>query len=137
MIIYWDVSKMFEEISISTKQKIDVVDITSKIEEQVKNNGVTKGICTVITLHSTAAVILQEAEHSLLEDFYTKLEEVFYKSHYRHGNAAAHIAASFLGQSVTLAIRNSLLRRGTWQQILLVELDGPRTRTVAIQTISD
>lgn len=137
MIILRDVSKLFEEISISTKQKIDVVDITSKIEEQVKKSGVTTGICTVITLHSTAAVILQEVEHSLFEDLYTKLEEVFYQSHYRHKNAAAHIAASFLGQSVTLAIRNSLLRRGTWQQILLVELDGPRTRTVAIQTISD
>ncbi|MFQ5819684.1 MAG: secondary thiamine-phosphate synthase enzyme YjbQ [Candidatus Heimdallarchaeota archaeon] len=128
---------MLEEISISTKQKIDVVDITSKIEEQVKKSGVTTGICMVISLHSTAAVILQEVEHSLLEDLYTKLEEVFYKSQYRHRNAAAHIAASFLGQSVTLAIRNSLLIRGTWQQILLVELDGPRTRTVAIQTISD
>lgn len=128
---------MFEEINISTNQKIDIVDITAKIEEQVKTSGVTSGICTIITLHSTAAVILQEAEHSLLEDLNTKLEEIFYQSQYRHRNAAAHLAASFLGQSVTLAIRNSLLRRGTWQQILLVELDGPKTRSVAIQIIKD
>ncbi len=128
---------MFEEINISTNQKIDIVDITAKIEEQVKTSGVTSGICTIITLHSTAAVILQEVEHSLLEDLNTKLEEIFYQSQYRHRNAAAHLAASFLGQSVTLAIRNSLLRRGTWQQILLVELDGPRTRSVAIQIIKD
>ncbi|MFQ6125932.1 MAG: secondary thiamine-phosphate synthase enzyme YjbQ [Candidatus Heimdallarchaeota archaeon] len=128
---------MFEEISISTNQKINIVDITAKVEEQVKKSGVATGICSIITLHSTAAVILQEVEHSLLEDLNMKLEEIFYQSPYRHRNAAAHLATSFLGQSVTLAIRNSLLRRGTWQQILLVELDGPRTRSVAIQIIKD
>ncbi len=128
---------MFKEISISTNQKIDVVDITAKIEDYVKKSGVTTGICTIITLHSTAAVILQEVEHSLLEDLNTKLEEIFYQNQYRHRNAAAHLAASFLGQSVILTIRNSLLKRGTWQQILLVELDGPRTRSVAIQIIKD
>jgi secondary thiamine-phosphate synthase enzyme len=98
------------------------------------------GICLVNSLHSTTAIIVNERESGLMEDILRKVREEFPKgAGWRHDriddNADAHLTSVFLGHSKTFPIRNGSLVRGTWQNIFLLELDGPRTRRVIIEAI--
>jgi secondary thiamine-phosphate synthase enzyme len=100
----------------------------------------------VQSLHSTAALFVNEWQEALLEDFRTLLEQaVSDETRWRHndprysdcdrGNAASHLRALLLGSSAMLAVRGGQLVRGTWQSIILAELDGPRTRSVSLQIL--
>ena len=87
--------------------------------------------------HATAALIVNEHEAGLLNDLLAKIEDFFPASApYGHNaiddNADSHIAAAFLGHSTTFPICGGELVRGTWQNIFLVELDGPRSRREVI-----
>jgi secondary thiamine-phosphate synthase enzyme len=105
---------------------------------QIKN-----GVCVISAPHATAAVIANEHENGLMKDILQKIEEQFPKSsRYAHNaiddNADAHLAAAFLGHSRTFPIVDGKLVRGTWQNIFLVELDGPRSRReVYLQSIGN
>jgi len=109
----------------------------------VENSDVQNGICVVSVPHATAAVIANEHEDGLMRDMLAKIEDLFPKSsRYGHNaiddNADAHLASGFLGQSRVLPIVDGALVRGTWQNIFLVELDGPRSRRDAVlQAIGD
>ena len=83
--------------------------------------------------HATAAIIANENERGLLNDILTKVRETFPQSlAYAHNriddNADAHLAATFLGHSRTFPVEDHRLVRGTWQNLFVVELDGPRAR---------
>ncbi len=119
------------EFTFSTKKKIEVINITSEVEELVENSKVDEGICVIHAPHATAAIILNEAEEGLMKDIENYIEETFYGRKYLHNriddNGAAHLAASFLGSTKVIPIKDGKLLRGTWQNILFVELDGPRS----------
>jgi secondary thiamine-phosphate synthase enzyme len=98
-------------------------------------------MCIIHASHATAAVMLNENEPGLIHDIEKKTKELF-AGNYQHDriddNAAAHIASAFLGANKTLPIRDGKLQRGTWQNILFLELDGPRPgRRVLIEVIGD
>ncbi|MBS7622601.1 secondary thiamine-phosphate synthase enzyme YjbQ [Candidatus Bathyarchaeota archaeon] len=131
-----------KEITISTKSRIQLIDITGQVEELVRNAGVTNGICLIFSLHSTTAVVINENEKGLLSDIVRKVSEEFPKgagwSHDRiDDNADAHLASTFIGSSRALPIIGGGLMRGTWQSIFLLELDGPRTRTLIVEVIGE
>lgn len=122
---------MNKTIQLSTNQKFEIVDLTDQVEEIVQRAKVDEGLCLVFAPHATAAVILNENESGLKDDFILQIKTMFdSKVGFRHDqiddNAQAHLSASFLGQGVTLPIVGGQLIRGTWQSILFVELDGPR-----------
>jgi secondary thiamine-phosphate synthase enzyme len=130
----------FDEISVSTNRELDLVDITDDVSNFVNQCDVESGICLVNSLHTTAALIVNENESGLKEDIIRKVKEEFPKGQgWKHdgadNNANAHLANVFLGHSKVLPIRNGKLVRGTWQNIFLLELDGPRTRRVLIEVI--
>ena len=127
-------------LTVSTTDRADVVDVTSRIEEVVPDD-LDAGTCTVVVQHTTAAVVVQEAESGLLADIEAFLtEQVPEDGGYRHDriddNAAAHLRATLLGESVTLPVEDGSLALGTWQSVLLVELDGPRERRLRV-VVSD
>ena len=104
------------------------------------------GMIVVQSLHSTAAIFVNEWQDALLNDFRTLLETVVpADDNWRHndpkysdcdrGNAASHLRAAVLGASVVLAVSGGRTVRGLWQSIILAELDGPRTRTVSVQIL--
>ena len=98
----------------------------------VRDCDIRDGLLTISVPHATAAVIVNENERGLLHDFLSKLEILFPQSaDYAHNrvddNADAHLVAMFLGHSKSFPIMNHQLVRGTWQNIFLVELDGPRS----------
>ncbi|MBR9678143.1 MAG: YjbQ family protein [Nanoarchaeota archaeon] len=131
---------MLHELSFTTNNKIELMDITHEIEEFVKESGVEEGRLLIFVPHATAAVIVNEHESGLLNDYVKWLKKTFYTGGWEHdlidNNAAAHLASAFIGCSRTLPVREARIVRGTWQNIFLVELDGPRkNRKVVLQTI--
>ncbi len=132
----------FEVLRFSTKSKFEVIDVTDEVEEAVTKSGVRDGICLVYVPHATAALIANESESGLLQDFINKLREDFPPEgawlHNRiDDNAHAHLASAFIGASRTFPVRDRRLVRGTWQNLLLLELDGPRTRRIVVEVLGE
>lgn len=126
------------EFSIRTSKKQEMVDITRQVAHLVKQSGINEGICLVYVPHATAAVVINEnADPNVCEDILDALVGLIPDGKWRHDriddNAAAHIKATVLGPSETVPIMGGRLRLGTWQSIMLVELDGPRERTVIVE----
>ncbi len=130
-----------EELRFSTKGEIDLVDITSKVEEIVGRSGVKEGQVLVFVPGATGAVVTIEHEKGLLEDFKRILKEIVPKgAGYRHdlidNNAHSHLRATLLGPSLVLPIVEGKVVRGIWQQIFFVELDvRPRRRRLVVQVM--
>jgi len=127
-----------KEIKVSTKGKFDLINITDLVEREVRD--VKEGVVLVFLPHATSALILNEDEGGLREDILNKLRELVpEKGDYLHNriddNAHAHILSSLLKQFVLLPVKDGRLVRGTWQEVLLLEFDGPRERRVLIEIL--
>ena len=127
------------EISVKTSQRVEFVDITSKIRKAISQKGMNKGACVVYVPHTTAGVTINEnADPSVTRDITYALGRIVPDGwDYQHleGNADAHIKASLVGSSVHIIIEKGSPRLGTWQGIYFCEFDGPRRRNVWIQFI--
>ena len=124
------------EISVSTSAPIEVVDVTERVEGAVGDD-VESGVATVFVSHTTAAVVVNEAEPRLVEDIEQFVAGLVPEDgRYRHDeiddNAAAHLRATLLGESVAVPVEDGRLALGTWQSILFVECDGPRSRRLSV-----
>ena len=124
------------EFTVETDEAVDVVDVTAAVEDAVPAD-VERGTCLVFVGHTTAGVTINEAEAGLRSDLRAALERLAPSDEeYRHDriddNAAAHLRATLLGSSVTIPIEDGTLALGTWQSILFVECDGPRTRRLRV-----
>jgi len=119
-------------IQVKTRNRNEMKDITSAVQEEVARTGVQNGVCTVYVPHTTAGVTINEgADPAVCEDILSKLQELVPpNAGYRHleGNADSHIKASLMGSSVSVIVENGRLVLGTWQKIFFCEFDGPRTR---------
>lgn len=127
-------------IEIRTSKRVEIIDITSEVQKEVESSGVKDGIAVVYTQHTTTAIIINENETGLKEDIVFVLDKLIPRgAGYMHdeidNNADSHIRAIFLGNSVVVPIVNGKLALGTWQRIMFVELDGPRTRRVIVKAI--
>ena len=131
-------------LDYTTQQNFEFINLTARVEQLVVESGVRDGMVLIQSLHSTAAVFLNEWQDALLDDFRVLLEQaVRADAPWRHndprysdcerGNAVSHLRALLLGGSAVLAVRGGRVVRGTWQSIILAELDGPRTRSVSLQ----
>ncbi len=124
-------------IQIRTSAKDQMLDISSKISEVVRQSNVKSGVCTLFIPHTTAAVTINEnADPDVVRDMLMELNKIVpWEDGYRHfeGNTAAHIKSSMMGFSEQIIVENGQLVLGTWQGIYLCEFDGPRTRKVIIK----
>ena len=127
-------------MQIQTSKETELVDITERVRgliEDVKN-----GFCIVFSKHTTTGIIINENESRLKEDILTMLDEIVPRGKaYLHdeidSNAHSHLRSALLGSSVVVPIENGSLALGAWQSIFLVELDGPRRRTVKVSIIKE
>jgi secondary thiamine-phosphate synthase enzyme len=129
-------------MEIVTSRQIEIVDITDGIERYVNDCGRENGICLVYSLHTTTALIINEADEALLNDILKLMERIAPQAAgYQHdrgdGNAHAHLRAALLGNSVIIPVENGGLALGTWQRILFIEMDGPRKRRLSVRMIGD
>jgi secondary thiamine-phosphate synthase enzyme len=126
---------------------VQFIDVTELVEERVRRSGVRHGTVTIQTRHTTTGVMVNEHEPLLLEDMARALERLAPRDlRYRHNDLAdrldlppeespngdAHCKALLLRTSETLAILDGQVQRGRWQRVFLVELDGPRARSLAV-----
>ncbi|NOZ88818.1 MAG: YjbQ family protein [Crenarchaeota archaeon] len=129
-----------KEFTVATRTRFEVVDITGLVEDAVSSSGVSDGIVVVHVPHATAAIMLNEAEPNLFHDYVDMVKELFKPdAQWRHNmidnNAHAHLAAAVIGSSRVIPLRGGRMMRGTWQNILLLELDGPRHRRVIVEVM--
>jgi secondary thiamine-phosphate synthase enzyme len=125
------------ELTIRTHARQEMLDLTERVGEVVRQSGVQQGLCLVYVPHATAAVVINEnADPNVCQDILDALGRVVPEGGWRHdridNNAAAHIKATILGPGETVPIERGQLALGTWQSIMLVELDGPRDRKVLV-----
>jgi secondary thiamine-phosphate synthase enzyme len=117
---------------IDTTRKRETIDITDRVREIVRRSKLESGLCHVMVLHATAAIVVNENDDpnigvDLLAALSGAVPEHAGWLHDRiDDNAQAHILASILGPSEIVPIENGDLRLGRWQGLMLVELDGPR-----------
>jgi len=133
---------MAEILTLATRKEKECIDLTERVRDVLRKSGVKRGLCQVYSLHSTAAIIVNEnADPNIGKDLLNALDQTFpQKNDWLHDriddNAQSHILASILGPSETIPVEGGELLLGTWQTILLVELDGPRPeRRIAVQVL--
>lgn len=124
-------------LTVKSKSRTELIDITSDIQSAVRSSGIAEGLCMIYVPHTTAAVTINEsADPSVKADILMILNEIVpWKAKYRHleGNSPAHVKSTLVGASELTAIENGQLVLGTWQGIFFCEFDGPRTRKVHLK----
>lgn len=128
-------------MDVKTNSRVELIDITDRVVGQVLESGIQNGICVVSTRHTTTSIIINENESGLRSDILNMLDTLIPPSAgYMHdridNNADSHLRSILLGTSETIPIIDGRLVLGTWQRIFLVELDGPRKRTVNTTVIN-
>ena len=130
---------MVKEISISSTQKTQFIDITDKILSLVRESGIENGMCFLYVPHTTAAITINEnADPSVQKDILKELGKIVpLDDNYSHseGNAAAHIKSTISGITQYFFIQNGEAKLGTWQGIFFCEFDGPRRRQVLVNIV--
>ncbi|WP_225334492.1 secondary thiamine-phosphate synthase enzyme YjbQ [Halomicrobium urmianum] len=122
--------------TVETDRRLQVVDVTDRVREALPDDA--DGTATVFSRHTTAGVAVNEAESRLLGDYEAMLADLVPDEGWDHdeldGNADSHLRSLLVGASETVPVSEGDLGLGTWQSILLVECDGPRTRTVEVRS---
>ncbi len=133
-----------EELSFNTPDRVNLINITSKVQEAVDQSGITEGLCLVNAMHITASVFINDDESGLHEDFVKWLEQLAphepvsqYSHNVMEDNADAHMKRQIMGREVVVAVTDGKLDFGPWEQIFYGEFDGKRRKRVLIKIIGD
>lgn len=122
-----------KKVVIKTTKQKEIIDITDIVEKEMDAE---EGLCHVFITHTTAALTTADLDPGTDLDFLDAIEAIAPELNYRHPHNPAHtndhIMSSIIGASVTVPLENGKLVLGTWQRIVLVELDGPRDRIIVI-----
>lgn len=140
----------YRQLVISTGKSFEARDITENIKDVLRESGIQEGMVTITSMHTTCALSVNENEERLFEDisnFFLSIAPA--DEPYKHNdlhlrvnipadepeNAHSHLIAMMLGNSETVTVHNGDLVLGRYQSILLLEIDGPRERTLAVQVL--
>lgn len=132
-----------EYLWFNTKKRREFINITDKVEEFVRRNGIAEGFVLVSAMHITAGVYVNDAESGLIADIEEWLEKLApYRSDYRHhatgeSNADAHLKSLLVQHEVIVPITSGRLDFGPWQQIYYAEFDGQRRKRVILKALGE
>lgn len=128
-----------EKIEVRTNKRIELIDMTNRIQELVNKSQHKQGICFISVPHTTAGITINEnADPSVKRDIINTLNRLVPAgAGYTHseGNADSHIKSSLLGNCLHIFIEDGQLCLGTWQGIFFAESDGPRRRSVWVKIL--
>ena len=132
-------------VQLRSSKENDIIDVTKQTSDALRESGLNNGIINVFVAGSTAAITTIEYEPGLRHDFPKMLSRIDPKDiQYRHdetwhdGNGHSHVRASLVGPSLTVPFSNGVLILGTWQQIVMLEMDTkPRERVLTIQILGE
>jgi secondary thiamine-phosphate synthase enzyme len=133
-----------KELLFNTKTRRELINITSQVEDCLKESGIKDGLCLVNAMHITASVFINDDEPGLHHDFEVWLEKLAAEkpySQYRHNNgennADAHLKRTIMGREVVVAVTNGRLDFGPWEQIFYGEFDGKRKKRALVKIIGE
>jgi len=128
-------------LSVKTRERTELIDVTSEISQLVQKSEIDQGLCMVYVPHTTAAVTINEsADPSVKSDMLMVLNQIVpWEANYRHleGNSPAHVKSTLVGPSELIAIEKGRLVLGTWQGIFFCEFDGARSRKLHVRIIEE
>ena len=132
-------------LRVDTHGETDMHDLTSDVARVVTESECSGGLVNIFVRHTTAAIIIGEYEPGLVHDVPILLERIAPAGlDYRHNvlnhddNAHSHLVGSIMGPSETIPFQDGTLLLGTWQAIILLEMDThPRTREVIVQVVGE
>ena len=133
-----------KELWFNIPQRRQLVNITSQVEEALRDSGINEGLCLVNAMHISASVFINDDESGLHHDFEVWLEKLAPEkpySQYRHNgfedNADAHLKRTIMGREVVVAVTEGKLDFGPWEQIFYGEFDGKRKKRVLVKIIGE
>ncbi len=128
-----------QRITVSTRRREELVDITSTVEKAVGKTGILSGLCVLYCPHTTAAITVNEgADPAVAEDMVMGLRRLIPRDwdfSHMEGNSDAHLKASLIGPSETIIVDGGKLVLGTWQRVFFCEFDGPRSRVFFMKVL--
>jgi secondary thiamine-phosphate synthase enzyme len=128
-----------KRLTIKTHRKREILDITDTVEEALARQPAGDGICYLNILHTTAAITTADLDPGTDLDMLDAFEAMMPKLKYRHPHNPAHvpdhILSTILGTALTVPVSNRALVLGTWQRVIVVELDGPRERDLVLNFV--
>jgi secondary thiamine-phosphate synthase enzyme len=133
-----------ESFSVQTTERVEIIDLTDQVMAHVRKFAVREGVVSLWSMHTTCALFVNESQVALLSDIKQFIEAFAAQDgNYLHNdpahsdcsraNADSHLRAMLMAHSLTLQISGGELVLGTWQRILMAELDGARRRTLRVQ----
>jgi secondary thiamine-phosphate synthase enzyme len=132
-------NEVMEILQIKTDHLKQVVDLTDRVNAVIAKRKMTEGLCCLFLTHTTACLTTGEVGEGTERDLLDVVQEMIPKIDFRHGHdpshAWSHMASSVLGPSLIVPVSDDKLVLGTWQSVLLIELDGPRERDVHVTVI--
>jgi secondary thiamine-phosphate synthase enzyme len=126
---------MIVQLTVQTRAKSELQDITSQAQQAIINSGMQEGICHLFVPHTTAGLTLNEnwdpdVRGDLVRALARLVPDVPY--HHGEGNSPAHLMSTLVGVSETLLVSEGRLVLGSWQGVYFAEFDGPRHRRVLL-----
>ena len=133
-------------VKVQTEEREELHNLTRLVRDFVKSSGIQAGSVTISSLHTTSAIFINEWQEALIHDVKAYLASAISKDgYYRHNdpawsdcdrhNADSHLRTMLLGMTLTLQVADRDVVLGEWQSIIMAELDGPRERSIRIQTM--
>jgi len=134
-----------KHVWFNTKKRREFLNITSQVQECLKESGIKEGLCLINAMHITASVFINDDEAGLHKDFEKWLQKLAPEephSQYNHNltgedNGDAHLKRSIMGREVVVAITEGGLDFGPWEQIFYGEFDGRRKKRVMVKIIGE
>ncbi len=133
-------------LNMNTRERVAFVNITSKVEEVLRQSGIREGLCLVNAMHITASVFINDDEPGLHEDYAAWLErlapfdagaERYHHNRTGEENGDAHLKRQVMGREVVVAVTEGALDFGPWEQIFYGEFDGRRVKRVLVKIIGE
>jgi secondary thiamine-phosphate synthase enzyme len=135
-----------DTLRLKTDKRKELYNVTDSVAEVVRRHAIRDGLAIVSSMHTTLGLFVNEWQPALLHDIKAMLDKLIVPDDgYRHDdprfsdcdrrNAHAHLQATMLGHTLTFPIHDGKLVMGQFQAIIAAELDGPRSRQIAIQVI--
>ena len=132
-------------LTIECKQKREFRNLTPSVRAALSKSGIRDGMILVSSLHSNAAVFLNDEEQGLLRDLEAWLDQLSpQRSDYHHvkgiqveSNAAVHFQSLLLGAHALVGITEGRLELGPWQHVMYADLDGNRPKRILIKVMGE
>ncbi|MDP3941118.1 MAG: secondary thiamine-phosphate synthase enzyme YjbQ [bacterium] len=126
-------------ITITSHKKDEIIDITEDVEKEILSQTKNEGVVLIHALHTTCCITTADLDPGTDKDLLDFLRAIEPKLSYRHphnpSHAPDHIISSIIGPSISIPFQEKQLVLGTWQRVILIELDGPRKRNITVSII--